>query len=89
MSEVKKERILKISILRFDPTDPKDFPHIVTYEVEEADGMTLFIALNEIREHHDNSLMFDFVCRAGICGSCSKIPYLLYFGSDSKSGAME
>jgi len=73
MSEVKKERILKISILRFDPTDPKDFPHIVTYEVEEADGMTLFIALNEIREHHDNSLMFDFVCRAGICGSCSML----------------
>jgi fumarate reductase iron-sulfur subunit len=32
--------------------------------------MTLFIALNEIRERHDPSLQFDFVCRAGICGSC-------------------
>ncbi|MCK7502342.1 MAG: 2Fe-2S iron-sulfur cluster-binding protein [Comamonadaceae bacterium] len=33
--------------------------------------MTLFIALNEIREKQDPSLQFDFVCRAGICGSCA------------------
>ena len=72
MSE-KKNRILKISILRFDPHDPEDFPHMETFEVEEAPGMTLFIVLNEIREHHDNSLKFDFVCRAGICGSCSML----------------
>jgi hypothetical protein len=38
--------------------------------VDEAEGMTLFIALNEIRENQDPSLQFDFVCRAGICGSC-------------------
>lgn len=69
----KQARLLKISILRFDPHDPEDFPHMETFEVEEADGMTLFIALNEIREHHDNSLKFDFVCRAGICGSCSML----------------
>ena len=66
-------RTLKISILRFDPHDPEDFPHMETFEVEEALGMTLFVALNEIREHHDNSLKFDFVCRAGICGSCSML----------------
>lgn len=35
--------------------------------------MTLFIALNEIRETQDPSLQFDFVCRAGICGSCGMI----------------
>lgn len=68
-----KGRILKISILRFDPHDPEDFPHMETFEVEEAAGMTLFVVLNEIREHHDNSLKFDFVCRAGICGSCSML----------------
>lgn len=68
-----ENRVLKISILRFDPHDPEDFPHMETFEVEEADGMTLFVALNEIREHHDNSLKFDFVCRAGICGSCSML----------------
>jgi fumarate reductase iron-sulfur subunit len=72
MSE-NKNRILKISILRFDPHDPEDFPHMETFEVEEAHGMTLYVALNEIREHHDNSLKFDFVCRAGICGSCSML----------------
>jgi fumarate reductase iron-sulfur subunit len=31
--------------------------------------MTLFIVLNEIRELQDPTLQFDFVCRAGICGS--------------------
>jgi len=71
--EFKKPRILKISILRFDPHDPEDVPHMETFEVEEAHGMTLYIVLNEIREHHDNALKFDFVCRAGICGSCSML----------------
>ena len=66
-------RKLKINILRFDPNDPEDFPHMETFELEEAYGMTLFVALNEIREHLDNSLKFDFVCRAGICGSCSML----------------
>lgn len=73
MSKENKPRTLKISILRFDPHNPKDFPHMETFEIEEAEGMTLFVALNEIREHHDNSLKFDFVCRAGICGSCSML----------------
>jgi fumarate reductase iron-sulfur subunit len=44
-----------------------------TYRLEEADGMTLYIALNEIREKQDASLQFDFVCRAGICGSCAMV----------------
>ena len=35
--------------------------------------MTLFIALNEIRNTQDPSLHFDFVCRAGICGSCAML----------------
>jgi len=70
---VDKPRVLKIDILRFDPHDPDDFPHMETFEIEEAHGMTLFVALNEIREHHDNALKFDFVCRAGICGSCSML----------------
>lgn len=73
MSEEKSPRLLKVSILRFDPNDPEDFPRMETFEIEEAHGMTLYIVLNEIREHHDNSLMFDFVCRAGICGSCSML----------------
>ncbi len=35
--------------------------------------MTLFIALSEIKEKQDPSLQFDFVCRAGICGSCGML----------------
>ncbi len=68
-----KGRILKISILRFNPQLEGDIPKMVTYELEEAPGMTIFIALNEIREKFDSSLQFDFVCRAGICGSCGMV----------------
>jgi fumarate reductase iron-sulfur subunit len=63
-------RKLKISILRFNPQEPGSVPRMQTYDIEEAEGMTLFIALSEIREKQDPSLQFDFVCRAGICGSC-------------------
>jgi fumarate reductase iron-sulfur subunit len=64
------KRQLKISVLRFNPQEPGSVPRMQTYEIEEAEGMTLFIALSEIREKQDPSLQFDFVCRAGICGSC-------------------
>jgi len=66
-------RTLKISILRFDPHLKGDKPRMETFEVREAPGMTLYIALNDIRKHIDNSLKFDFVCRAGICGSCAML----------------
>jgi fumarate reductase iron-sulfur subunit len=66
-------RQLKINVLRFNPQEPGSVPRMQTYELEEADGMTLFIALNEIREKQDPSLQFDFVCRAGICGSCGML----------------
>jgi fumarate reductase iron-sulfur subunit len=66
-------RKLKISILRFNPQERESVPRMVTYELDEAEGMTLFIALNEIREKQEPSLQFDFVCRAGICGSCGMI----------------
>jgi len=71
--ENKKARLLKISILKYDPHVKGDKPHIETFEIEEAPGMTLFIVLNDIREHYDASLKFDFVCRAGICGSCAML----------------
>ena len=71
-TQVKKQhRLLKISILRYNPADPASVPHMQTFELEEADSMTLFIALNELRDRQDPSLQFDFVCRAGICGSCA------------------
>lgn len=66
-------RTLRIQVLRHNPRDPDSQPHLQTFEVEEADTMTLFIALTEIRERQDPSLQFDFVCRAGICGSCGMI----------------
>lgn len=63
-------RQLRINILRCNPQDSDSEPRVETFELEEADNMTLFMALNEIRENLDASLHFDFVCRAGICGSC-------------------
>ncbi len=70
---LKQARTLQLQILRHNPADPLSEPHLQTFEVEEADTMTLFIALNEIRETQDPSLQFDFVCRAGICGSCGML----------------
>jgi fumarate reductase iron-sulfur subunit len=66
-------RTLHIQVLRHNPADPASIPKLQSFEIEEADSMTLFIALNEIREQQDPSLQFDFVCRAGICGSCGMI----------------
>jgi fumarate reductase iron-sulfur subunit len=64
-------RLLRLHILRFNPQEENSTPAMECFELEEAEGMTLFIALNEIREQQDPSLHFDFVCRAGICGSCA------------------
>ena len=64
-------RKIRIRVMRYNPAQPDVAPFWQTYELEDAPGMTLFIALTEIREKLDASLQFDFVCRAGICGSCS------------------
>ncbi len=66
-------RRLNIRVLRFDPLRPEVAAHWQTYTLDDATGMTLFIALSEIREKLDPSLQFDFVCRAGICGSCAML----------------
>jgi fumarate reductase iron-sulfur subunit len=66
-------RKLQIQVLRHNPQRRGSVPHWQSYQLEEADGMTLFIVLNEIREKLDPSLQFDFVCRAGICGSCAMV----------------
>ena len=68
-----KARRLHARVLRYNPAQPEVAPHWQTYELEDAPGMTLFIALSEIRERQDASLQFDFVCRAGICGSCAML----------------
>ena len=70
MADETIQRKLTFHILRYNPQELGSTPRMQRYELEEADGMTLFIALNEIREKQDASLQFDFVCRAGICGSC-------------------
>ena len=64
-------RTLKFNVFRYNPEDPASVPHMDAYYLEETEAMTLFIALNRIREEQDPTLMFDFMCRAGICGSCA------------------
>ncbi len=65
-----KGREITITALKYDPNVKISKPHFVEYKLEETPGMTLFVALNYIRENIDSDLAFDFVCRAGICGSC-------------------
>ena len=64
---------IRVHVLRYNSADPASVPHMQTYELEQSEGMTLFIALSEIRAKLDPSLQFDFVCRAGICGSCAMV----------------
>ena len=66
-------RILTLNIFRYNPQDPAGTPHMQVFRIEETDSMSLYIVLNRIREEQDPSLQFDFVCRAGICGSCAML----------------
>ncbi|MCW8962201.1 MAG: fumarate reductase iron-sulfur subunit [Gammaproteobacteria bacterium] len=67
---IPKGRLLLFRILRCNPQAEASLPQMQEFKLEEAAGMTLFLALNEIRDTQDPSLQFDFVCRSGICGSC-------------------
>jgi len=66
-------RQLELRILRCNPQEDGAAAHFQSFYLEEADAMTLYIALTEIREEQDPGLQFDFVCRAGICGSCGML----------------
>ena len=63
-------RRLRFEIFRFNPEDPASKPCMQTFELDETPYMSLYLALNEIREKQDPSLQFDFSCRSAICGSC-------------------
>ncbi|QIZ78608.1 fumarate reductase iron-sulfur subunit [Ferrimonas lipolytica] len=66
-------RTITFEIFRCDPQHPNDSARMQTFELTEAPGMTVFIALNQLRKEQDRSLQFDFVCRAGVCGSCAMV----------------
>jgi fumarate reductase iron-sulfur subunit len=66
-------RSLSFTVFRHNPRDPADVPRTQNYVLEETPGMTLFIALTRIRDEQDPSLNYDFVCRAGVCGSCAML----------------
>ncbi|WP_027184765.1 fumarate reductase iron-sulfur subunit [Desulfovibrio inopinatus] len=66
-------RELQFNIFRYNPQDPNSVPHMQKFSLNETENMTLFIALNRLREEQDPSLIFDFCCRAGICGACAMV----------------
>ncbi|GAX89053.1 fumarate reductase iron-sulfur subunit [Effusibacillus lacus] len=66
-------RQLTLHILRYNPDKPEVKPYLQPFKLEEEERMTLFVALNKIREEQDPTLQFDFVCRAAICGSCGML----------------
>jgi fumarate reductase iron-sulfur subunit len=73
MARNDNRRRLTFEIFRYNPQDADSVPHTDTFEIEETDFMTLYIALNKIREEHDAGLQFDFACRSAICGSCGML----------------
>ena len=64
-------RELTLKILRYNPQGEDLRPYFQDYKITETDSMTIYLALTQIRETEDAGLSFDFVCRAGICGSCA------------------
>ena len=68
-----ENRTLSFSIFRFNPATPEIKPRMQDFQLDETPNMTVSIALNRLREEQDPSLMFDFVCRAAICGSCAML----------------
>ncbi|MCL2123227.1 MAG: fumarate reductase iron-sulfur subunit [Desulfovibrionaceae bacterium] len=66
-------RKLQFEIFRYNPEDPNSVPRMQNFFLEETDKMTLFIALNRLREEQDPGLIFDFCCRAGVCGACAMV----------------
>ena len=66
-------RRLRFEVFRFNPEDPDSEPHSQTFELDETPYMTLYIALNRIREEQDPGLQFDFACRSAVCGSCGML----------------
>lgn len=66
-------RRLKFEIFRFNSEAADEKPYTQNFEIEETQYMSLYIALNQIRERLDPSLQFDFSCRSAICGSCGML----------------
>lgn len=72
-NEQREPRELRFEVFRYNPEDPESEPHIQTFLLEETPYMSLYIALNQIREIQDPSLQFDFACRSAVCGSCGML----------------
>jgi fumarate reductase iron-sulfur subunit len=66
-------RNLEFEIFRYNPQEKDSVPHMQKFILDETVNMTLFIALNRLREEQDPGLIFDFCCRAGICGACAMV----------------
>ncbi len=66
-------RRLTFEVFRYNPEDPDSVPHVDRFELDETPYMTLYIALNQIREEQEPGLQFDFACRSAICGSCGML----------------
>jgi fumarate reductase iron-sulfur subunit len=67
------QRRLQFEIYRYDPNAPGTAPRMDHFEIDEEPMMNLFTVLTRIREEQDPSLMFDFSCRAAVCGSCGML----------------
>ena len=64
-------RQLSFKLFRYNPSLEKSEPRIDLFLLEETPRLNMFTALHKIREEQAPDLVFDFVCRAGVCGSCA------------------
>jgi len=59
-------------IRRFDP-EKDERPHWQSYTLVVEHGMTVLDALHRIKETLDQTLVYRYSCRMGICGSCAML----------------
>ena len=65
-------REVTFHVRKFDPTKDSA-PHIQPFTVPVKLGMTVLDGLHYIKEHHDQTLVWRYSCRMGVCGSCGML----------------
>ncbi len=63
---------VKFKIRRYDPDSKgRREPYWQAYDIEIKEGLTVLIALLQIKDRLDGTLTFRSSCRSAICGSCA------------------
>lgn len=73
MAESKQTaRDVTFHVRKYDP-GKDSAPRIVSFPVPVTPGMTVLEGLHYIKENHDQTVVWRYSCRMGVCGSCGML----------------